>query len=195
MELHFSNILLSSSWFVGQQFIAWLLTRKDNYSCPSFLCDSHRNENCIVHVFCVENILANSESLQERSGWTDHDEGCMDDLQQGPFKLLTSRRVPILLRRDPRRGLSSGRGNHLCYLHDSNVSRSPSLGRSIVVVWTCALIIVCTYVHVCLRTSPRGMQETVNATHWLRVYARRIFLIHDDSLFEFFFVINKFSIS
>jgi len=110
------------------------------------------SRNFIIAAIIVENLLADSEGLQERPRWTDHDEGCMDDLQQSPLELFPTRRVSILLRRDPRRGLSSGRGNHLRYLHDSHVSTD----RDSIDVRRYALIIfICIYV--CAQT-PGGYQ-------------------------------------
>lgn len=58
-----------------------------------------------LRLFCSESIFEDSQGLQKRPRRADHDEGRLDDVQQGSLKLLPSWRVSILLRRDPGRGV------------------------------------------------------------------------------------------
>lgn len=70
----------------------------------------------------------------------------MDDVQEGSLELLATRRIPILLRRDPRRGLPPGRGDHLRDLHDSHVSIVLKFGQFAGALITSVCVYACLYV-------------------------------------------------
>lgn len=74
--------------------------------------------------FSSESVLEDSKGLQKRQGWADHDEGSLDNLQQGSLELFPSRRVSVLLRWNPGRSISPWRGHCLRHFHDSHVSVS-----------------------------------------------------------------------
>lgn len=80
----------------------------------------------------LENLFEDSKSVQERSRWTNNDERGMDDVQQGTIELFPSRRISFLLRRNPRRGLSSRGKNRLCDVYHAHVSNINTLLHRIV---------------------------------------------------------------
>lgn len=78
----------------------------------------------LFFLLSTENLFTYRSGMQKRSWWSNVDAGHLDNVQQGTAQLLATRRISILLRRDPRGRVQPRRGCSLCHIHHSKVKRA-----------------------------------------------------------------------